>query len=286
MNANVSLSVILILALSPAAASAQGRPVHWHRHGKPTPLPITVFHSPQSADLPTAATIGKGILQFEVSHRFVPPFSAGPSSLWGLDGPIYNRLGLSYGPTNNSMVSILHSNLQNNVLLRAKVRVLSGGRSSIPYQIAVVGGYAWNTGVSPADGPGYRKNEGQAYGQLVLNALVLPKLAVGVVPTLLYNPRIQDMNAPSELTLGFNATLYLTRHLGVIGEWNVSPAHRNLRHQAVAAGLQIEAGGHFFDMIVTNSDRPNPTQYLGGTPYEFTPSQWRFGFNITRIFRL
>ncbi len=286
MNARLPLSAILILALAPAAAAGQGRPVHWKPKSKPTELPITVFHSPQSADLPTAATIGKGILQFEVSHRFVPPFSSGPSTLWGIDGPVYDRLGLSYGPTNNSMVSILHSNLQNNVLLRAKVRVRSGGRSSIPYQIAVAGGYAWNTGVSPFYGPGYRKNEGQAYGQLIVNALVLPNLALGVVPSVLYNPRIADLNAPTELTLGFNGTLFLNNTLALIGEWNVSPAHPNMEHDAIAAGLQIEAGGHFFDVIVTNSTRPNPTQYLGGTPYEFTPRQWRFGFNITRVFRL
>jgi hypothetical protein len=26
----------------------------------------------------------------------------------------------------------------------------------------------------------------------------------------------------------------------------------------------------------------NPTQVLGGTAYEFTPSEWRVGFNIQR----
>lgn len=285
MNAKLPLLVILTLCAIPTTAAAQGRPVHWHRRSKPTALPITVFHSPQSADLPTAATIGRGNWQFEVSHRFIPPFSAGPSRLWGLDGPIYNRLGLSYGPTGNSMVTILHSNLQNNLALRGKVRVFEGGRSSVPFQIAVVGGVAWNTGVSPATGPGYTKNESQAYGQVVLDARLLHRLAVGVVPTLLYDPRIQDVGTPSEMTLGLNAQLYFARHLSVLGEWNVSPAHQGLQHNAVALGLEIEAGGHFFKLITTNSVRPDPTQFLAGTPYEFTPRQWRFGFNITRLLR-
>jgi hypothetical protein len=27
----------------------------------------------------------------------------------------------------------------------------------------------------------------------------------------------------------------------------------------------------------------NPTQVLGGTPVDFEPDEWRFGFNLTRL---
>ena len=57
-----------------------------------------VFHSTQSANLPTTETLRGGNWLFEISHRFSPRISEGVGALWGLDGPVYNRLGLSFAP--------------------------------------------------------------------------------------------------------------------------------------------------------------------------------------------
>ena len=270
----------LILA---TARSVPAQQVAWHRHDSTAVVPITVFHSEQAADFPTAATIGKGKWQFEISHRFEPPFSAGAGALWGLDGPIFNRLGISYAPTPGTMLHVVRSNLQDNVELGGKVRFLEGGRESVPFQMALAGGYAWNTAVRASDGPNYTNNEPQAYVQFVLNALVDDRLALGVVPSLLHNPRIDDATAANEITVGMYGTFFVNRYLGVIGEWNASPARQNFEHDAAAFGLQLETGGHFFKLLATNSTRPNPTQFLAGTPYAFTPKEWRFAFNVTRL---
>ena len=45
-----------------------------------------IFHSVQSANLPTAETLAEDTWLFEISHRFLPPVSDGASALWGLDG--------------------------------------------------------------------------------------------------------------------------------------------------------------------------------------------------------
>lgn len=270
---------IPLLLLTPGVVSAQG--VHWQRHGQAPEPPITVFHSPQSANLPTAAVIGGGEWQVEISHRFQPPFSDGADALWGLDGPIYNRLALSFAPSDRMMVHVIRSNLDDNLELGGKVRVLEGGREWVPFQVAVAGGVAWNTAIDGSGG--YERNESQAYAQLVLNALLAHRLAVGVVPSLLHNPRIADADKPTELTVGLNGELYLNRYLSVLGEWNISPPRDGLEHDAASFGLQIETGGHFFKLMATNTARPNPTQFLAGTPYRFTPKAWRFAFNITRL---
>jgi hypothetical protein len=264
------------------SVSASGQQVAWHRSDSTTKGPITVFHSPQAPDLPTAATIGRRQWQFEISHRFQPPFSTGAGSLWGLDGPIYNRLGISYGVMTGLMVHVVRSNLQDNVELGGKLRFLEGGRGSIPFQVALAGGYAWNTAVRASDGPAFANNESQAYLQLVMNALVRDRLAVGIVPSLLHNPRIADATTSNELTVGVNGTFFLNKYLSLIGQWNGSPSRQDLEHDAVSFGLQIETGGHFFKLLATNSTRPNPTQFLGGTPYRFNPKALRFAFNVTR----
>lgn len=281
MRIRVLLVAATVALAAPVGASAQQ--VAWHRHGTATEAPISVFHSAQAADLPTATTIGKGEWQFEISHRFEPPFSAGAGALWGLDGPIFNRLGFSYAPTGRTMVHIVRTNLQDNVELGGKVRFLEGGRGSVPFQVALAGGYAWNTAVRASDGPEFANNESQAYVQLVLNARFGDRLALGVVPSLLHNPRIADSTTTDEMTVGVNGTLFLNRYLGIIGQWNASPSRQDFEHDAAAFGLQIETGGHFFKLLATNSTRPNPTQFLAGTPFGFAPRDWRFAFNVTRL---
>jgi hypothetical protein len=114
---------------------------------------------------------------------------------------------------------------------------------------------------------------------------VAKKLAVGVVTSYLNNVRIADNETLNELTVGLNAQLYLARMFSVFTEWNASKSYEGLEHDALSFGLEIETGGHFFKLMATNSDRPNPTQFLGGTPTAFTPKEWRFGFNLTRILR-
>lgn len=276
-----SAILLAVVLAAPVAARAQQPAVHWQRRDSATLEPITVFHSPQSANLPTAESLRKGEWQFEVSHRFTPRFSDGKHALWGLDGPAWIRLGLTYAATSRVNLGILRTNLDDNLEFNTKVRVAEGGRGSVPWMAAVMGGVALNTELGTAQG--IDGNEPQTYGQLVLNALFGGKWAVGVVPSILYNPYIDQVSKGTAASLGLNSQLYVARGVSLMAEWNVSKSHALLEHDAGAFGVELETGGHFFKFEATNSTRPNPTQFLAGTPFAFTPHEWRFGFNITRL---
>lgn len=287
----ISLGLAAVLVLMPLSASTQEPPVGWHRRNGPTRVPVTVFHSTQSANLPTAETLRRGELLFEISHRFWPAISDGPDALWGLDGPVTNRLGLAYAPVDRLMIGVLRSNLNDNLELNAKARLFEAGGESIPLMLGVMGGFAVNT-ETPRGDPAYEKDETQGYVQLIFNVLVARRLAFGVVPTYLHNPRIADATAADAFSLGTNGTLYLSSMAAIFGEWIASEARPDYDDpsvtlkDAVTIGLQLETGGHFFKLMITNSRRLNPTQVLPGTPYAFNPHEWRFGFNITRVLPL
>ena len=276
--------VAAVLSLAPLALSAQ-EPVRWQRRGGVTEVPVTVFHSTQSANLPTAETLRKGEMLFEISHRFFPAISDGADALWGLDGPVTNRLGLAYAVTSRAMLGLLRSNLEDNLEVDAKVRLFEGGRDAVPFMVAAMGGVAFNTGLP--DNEVYEGDETQAYGQLIVNARLGQRLALGAVPTIVYNPRIADTDKGSAFVLGLNAQVYVSSMASLFGEWLVSPASADFPNEdtaledAITLGLELETGGHFFKLLVTNSTRLNPTQVLQGTPDPFKPHDWRLGFNIT-----
>jgi hypothetical protein len=244
-------------------------------------VPITVFHSTQAANLTTAETLRKGEWLVEISHRFLPPVSDGSEALWGLDGPVFNRLGLSYAVTDRVMLGVVRSNLTDNVELNAKARLVEGGRNGVPFMVGAMGGLAWNTQLP--DLPEYDGNERQAYAQLIVNALLGRRLAVGVVPTLLHNPRLEDATSKYTMAVGLNGQLYLSPGVSLLGEWVVSESRAGLEHDAGTFGIELETGGHFFKLVLTNTARMNPTQHLGGTPFAFSADQLKLGFNITRL---
>ena len=241
-----------------------------------------VFHSTQSANLPTAVVLPQGTWLFEISHRFAPAVSSGSENLWGLDGPVYNRLGLSYAASDRVTLGVQRTNAQDNLELYAKAGLWSAGAdASTPLEVAAMGGVAWNMDVTEVGGR--EDNELQAYAQLILNGLVGDRLGVGVVPTLLYNPQLLDVDAQTAFALGINGQLYATGSLSLLVEWLVSEERPGQENDAATFGLEIETRGHFFKLVLTNQLLLNPTQFLGGTPIDFQPDEWRFGFNIQRV---
>ena len=246
--------------------------------------PQAVFHSHEAANLPTAETLPGGALLFEISHRFDRAISEGSDALWGLDGPVLNRLGLVYAPTNSLMLGVLRSNFEDNVELNAKLSVFEGGSGALPVEVAVMGGIAWNT--EPSEVEGAEDNESQLYAQLILNAMLGDRFAVGLVPTYLRNPRIRDFEADNVFVLGVNGQVYLSDAVSFLGEWIVSEERAGLENDAATFGIELETRGHHFKLLLTNQARMNPTQHLGGTPSNFEPDEWRFGFNITRMLPL
>jgi len=240
-----------------------------------------VFHSHESANLPTAETLPGGAWLFEISHRFDRAISDGAGALWGLDGPVLNRLGLVYAPTNTLMLGVLRSNYEDNVELNAKMSVFEGGSTTLPVEIAVMGGVAWNTEAAEVEGA--EDNESQFYGQLIVNAMVGGRFALGLVPTYLRNPRIRDMDAGNAFVLGLNGQVYMTDAVSILVEWIVSEERSGLENDSGTLGIELETRGHHFKLLLTNQARMNPTQHLAGTPANFEPDEWRFGFNITRL---
>ncbi len=273
--------LITALVLAPLGARGQDRPVRWQRTSDATETPIFVFHSPQSANLPTAETLFQGEWQFEISHRFFPPFKDGYDALWGLDGPVNNRLGLAFAFHDRGMVTLQRSSLDDNLDLNVKARVFEAGRESTPVMVAVVAGTAWNGDVlTLSDGS---TRAWQYYGQLTANVLLGERFALGVVPSFLWNATVNTDQVENAFSLGILGQVYVSQHVSVLGEWNISEERTDFEYDAGTFGIELETGGHFFKIMATNSLRLNPAQFVVGTPFSFAPSEWRFSFNITRL---
>lgn len=276
---SVILALILMVVCA-IAASGQQSNVEWKRRTPSMETELRAFHSTQSINLPTVETIDKGLFLFEISHRFLPPVSDGFDVLYGFDGPVIMRLGLGYAVTDNAMMTLARSNQDDNVDLQIKYKLFSG-KEGFPVKLAINWGVAWSTDVidrERSDGRNF-----QFYAQFITNLKMGQKSAFGIVPSYLENSIVHSEETERALTLGIYAQYYISKLLSFMAEVNIVENGYYFNNDPAAFGIELETGGHFFKIILTNSTALNQSQYLIGTNSPFETDQWRIGFNITRL---
>jgi hypothetical protein len=155
------------------------------------------------------------------------------------------------------------------------------GSETLPVKVAAMGGISWNPDVTVT--ATVEDNEMQAHAELIFNALIAERFAVGVVPAFLHNPRLGDADSDQKFYVGVNGQLYLTPSMSVLAEWVAGDGNLETPNDPITFGLEFNTGGHVFKLVSTNQSRLNPAQVFAGAAAEFEPDQWRFGFNITRL---
>lgn len=275
-----SFLMLIVLALAQPVWSAS---TTWERSaGAKTPVSGS-FRSTQAAVLPTAETVGNGLLLFEISHRFLPKLSDGHEVLWGLDGPAHIRFSLGYGLTGRLMLSAGRSNRNDNYDLTMKYGAFRTNLLSLPWSVAFQAGASWNTEVFDRQA-GHNRNF-QYFAMAAINTDFNQKLALGTVPAILYNFAILSDEPEQMVTLGLYARYQVTRVLGLLVEWNAAEAGYNFAYDALTASMEIETGGHFFKVYAANSTSIATAAYLPGTNEPVDPENWHLGFTITRILK-
>ncbi|MFH0734996.1 MAG: DUF5777 family beta-barrel protein [bacterium] len=254
----------------------------WQRNTeKLEPELLNIFHSTQAINLPTAETLQKGDFEFEISHRFIPSIKSGSKGLWGFDGPVNIRFGLGYALTDNTLITLGRSNLEDNLDLSIKYRVFQFNNNIFPLLFAIRGGAAWNSDVIGRNSSSSKNY--QYFAQLIINAKHTKYFALGIVPSYLYNSYIYCSNNQYSFTMGINMQYYISNMWSLLLELNPTVTGWRSKHNPVSFGLELETGGHFFKIILSNSTKLNTSQFLSGSSNSFNDGNMHIGFNITRV---
>jgi len=275
--------IVLILIFFISLALQGNAQVNWKKKEPVDNLPLQLFHSSQSINLPTVETLQHGDFEFEISHRFLPSIKNGAKDFYGLDGPVNMRIALGYAITNDLVLTLARSNVDDNVDLKGKYRLLQFKDTFLPLLVGIQIGIARNTQLSKQVVSGSRTY--QYFGQIIFNTMIGKKLGIGLVPSYLYNSNIYRSDIQSSLTLGVNLQYYISNLLSVLAEFNPTVNGYRNRFDSFAMGFELETGGHFFKIILTNNAKLNPTQFLSGADKRFDDGEWRIGFNITRLLK-
>ena len=198
----ISLHLVLVLLSSSIAQKVQ-----WKRSEAPVSH-LQLFHSTHVINLPTSETHQQGDFEFEISHRFVPAIEEGYKSFWGLDGPANIRLAFAYAPTDEMILTLGRTNVNNNLDLQVRYQLLSIESDLLPLLGSANLGAAWNSYIG--DRPNGDSRNFQYYAQFAVNTLLFDKLGLGVVPSYLYNSAILYEDIKKSVTMGTYIQYYFS----------------------------------------------------------------------------
>ncbi len=231
-----------------------------------------------------------GVLDFKIGHRF-GMLNQGVYDLFGLDNATI-RLGLDYGITNRFQIGVGRSTYQKMLDGYAKYRILrqSTGNVNMPISLTAVAGIYVNTlkWANP-DRENYFSSRMSYTWQLILGRKFNDWITVQLTPTLIHRNLVGTLAEENDVyAVGIGIRQRLSRRVTLNAEYTyVLPDQILSRYQnAISVGLDIETGGHVFQLHLTNATAMTEPGFITETTGDWMDGGIHFGFNISRVFTI
>ncbi len=223
-----------------------------------------------------------GVLEFIISHRF-GTLNSGYKEFYGLDFANM-RMGLEYGFTDNLNVGIGRSTFDKVLDAFIKYRIIRQSKAS-PVTATLFTSIARKT----REEEGLANLDRNAYtAQILIARKFNSNISLQVMPTIIQRnlvPTNEDDNLL--ISVGVGGRYKLTNRLAIVTEYYPQISDKSGQFQnSFAVGVDIETGGHVFQLHFTNAVQMNERGFIGETTDDFWDGDIHYGFNITRAFDL
>ncbi|RYY69520.1 MAG: hypothetical protein EOO13_09275 [Chitinophagaceae bacterium] len=246
-----------------------------------------IFKSTRVINAHSVDMLRKGNLDFRILHRF-GFVNNGLKEMFGLDEAAM-RIGLDYGVSDNFTIGFGRSTLRKEIDLFGKWRLMqqSTGLKANPFSLVMAAGWlAWTeesfavTKPSTVDRFSY-------YLQLLAGKKFSPKFSGQLSPVFVRTNtplgggerNLFAAGAGIRFKISKRAALTLDYHpvLSGLAKENTNP---------LSLGIDIETGGHVFQLHLSNATGMNERAYISETYGDFFKGDIRMGFNLSRMFQI
>ena len=237
-------------------------------------------------------SLGAGVLDMRIQHRF-GLLGDGAQNSFGFDNA-QTRLGLDYGVTKWLMVGLGHSSFNRTNDAFGKVKILRQQKHGMPITLSYFTSVATIGGKAPTvpAGTEYHFSNRMSYvNQLLIARKFSDRISLQLMPTLVHINLIDSSKySNNTLALGIGGRIKLTKRMALTGEYfyrltNSDMLYSGLKtYNSLSIGLDIETGGHVFQLMFTNSQGVIEKTTIGQTTDSWSKPDLHFGFNISRVF--
>lgn len=247
------------------------------------------FKSPRVIGGHSIEFLHPGTMDFRILHRF-GSIDKGISDLFGLDQASM-RMGFDFGILPNLMVGVGRSTYQKELdgfIKYAPWQQTTDG--TIPLTVALVSGMTLNT--MPWTDPS-RKNFFSSrlayYHQLLLGRKMNRQLTLQLSPTIVHtNLAASGIESNDVFALGIGGRYKVSNRVALMLDYfyNVNGIVKGINHNPLSVGVDIETGGHVFQLHFTNATGMNERAFINETTNSWDKAEIRYGFNLSRVFQI
>lgn len=232
----------------------------------------------------------EGVLVFLIAHRF-GRLNAGAYELFGLD-EANMRMGLEYAVMDALTIGIGRSSFEKTYDGFLKFRILQQQQGSKNIPVSVVGftSLAINTlkDESPERTMPFSGRLDYTH-QLLIARKFSSDFSLQITPTWVHRNLVETAAIENNLyAMGIGGRLKITPRVSVNAEYfyRLNASAEEAYYDPFAIGLDIETGGHVFQLHFTNARSMVEEGFLTETTGNFFGGDIHFGFNISRVFEL
>ena len=234
--------------------------------------------------------VARGVLDLRISHRF-GLVNSGLYEFFGLDQAT-TRIGLDYGINNRWMIGIGRSTYEKQLdgFMKYKLLRQASGNKNMPVTVSALGAMVYKT--QKFDNPS-RENFQSSHLYYTFQVMVARKfnesISFQVMPTVNHYNLVPGTTLSNDLfALGAGGRIKITKRITINAEYYYQlPGYKFSDTQnSVGIGVDIETGGHVFQLYFTNSTGMTERTFISETTGDFLKGDVHFGFCISRVFTL
>ncbi|HET8838090.1 MAG TPA: DUF5777 family beta-barrel protein [Flavobacteriaceae bacterium] len=230
--------------------------------------------------------IGKKQFTFVVAHRF-GSIENGFDTFFGLDDAV-TRLQFIYGLSDGINIGVSRSSYQKVFDASIKYRLIRQQKNGFPVTVVGYNSILVNTGLKKENLPKLEFEHQLGFTtQLLISRKFGPKLSLELIPTYFHNNYVllEEQNN-SQFALGMGGRYKLGKRWSVNIDYglHLNRASNSPFKNPLSIGIDLETGGHVFQMHFTNSQPMLENYFLSHATGDWGEGQIYFGFNLSRYF--
>jgi hypothetical protein len=244
------------------------------------------FKSTRVINAHSVEMLHKGNLDFRILHRF-GFLDNGLKEFFGLDEASM-RMSFDYGISDNFSIGIGRSTLRKELDLFVKTRLLqqSKGDHQVPVSLVLAAGtMVWTEKSFAAVKPDFTDRTSW-YLQLLAGRKFTNRFSLQFSPIWVHSNQPLSGRDKDIIALGGGARYKFSRMMAfTIDYHNALNGLSDQNTNPLSVGVDIETGGHVFQLHFSNATGMNERAYIMETYGDFFKGDIRFGFNLSRMFQ-
>ncbi len=259
---------------------------------------VEIFQGTRIINGHSTETLGKGVLEFRVEHRFgdIAGDNGGVQRMFGLDNSSDIRLAFEYGLKDNWMIGVGRSKGNGSPYTNlldgfTKYRFLTQGEKS-PLSLAALGTMSY-TYMKASDDVSlvshFPKQAHRFAYSMQLNAAKRfgDHFSLALMPTMVHRNYVLTSDRNTLFSMGGAFRWSINGTWGILMEYYHNVHEEGIRsnnHNSLSLAVEWITFGHNFTIYLTNASGFGETQFITNTYEDWLKGQFRLGFCIGRKF--